>query len=106
AFLGEGNEVTGKLIYSVRKPSNSFIQRLINGEQLQIKVMESNGFEAFLGEYEEEDFDYQDIYFMYNAFRSCELWFRKQGETSKLVFKNKLLNHVKLIVNRVQGVSE
>ena len=105
-FLEENERVGQKLVYSVREPSNNFIQRLISEDTLQRSVLESNDFEGFLQENSEDDFDYQDIYFMYNAYRSFREWFIVNTEITTEVFKDKLLNHVKLIVNRVEGVSE
>lgn len=104
-FLGEHVLISDKLLYSVRKPSNNFLQKLISDENLRKNVIESQNFDDFLKKYQ-EDYDYQDIYFMYNAFRSIEVWFYNNKETSVDIFKEKFLNHVKLIVNRVEGVNE
>lgn len=105
-FLNEGDRVLEKLVYSVREPSNEFIQRLVIEEDLQRSIIESDDFVEFLGRYNKDDFDYQDIYFMYNAFRSFNEWFNDNEKTTIDSFKDKLLNHVKLIVNRIEDVSE
>lgn len=105
-FLEENERVAQKLVYSVREPSNNFIQRLISEDDLRKSVLNTDGFEEFLHENNQDDFDYQDIYFMYNAFRSFRHWINENETITSDAFKHKLLNHVKLIVNRVEGVNE
>ena len=107
SFLGESELVKNKINYSVRQPSNTFLQKVINNEDDFTEVILNKPFEEYIEEYEE--FDYQDIFYMYSAIRTFDLWFNSSDENNPRVkesFKEKVLNNVKLIVNKVQDVSE
>lgn len=105
-YLGSSEKVSDKLVYAVRDTSNDFIQRLI-GEPLFLKsLIDSENFKHFI-DGNEEELDFQDIYFMYNAIKTFHVWFDNNNDTvNKDVFKNKILKNVKLIVNRIENVSE
>ena len=110
AYLGESSLIKEKLVYSVRKPSNKFIQQIINNENKFLdSVQNSDSFNLFI-EDSQDDYDYQDIYFMYSAVRTIRQWFENivnEGNPNiKNTFKRKLLINVKLIVNRIEGLSE
>lgn len=105
-FLGETKRIADKLIYSVRQPSNEFLQLLINDEDVRRRLSETESFDDFISDFEDVDYDYQDIYFMFNAYRKIEQWFKDNEDVTKVTFLEKLLNQVKLIVNRVENVSE
>jgi len=109
AYLGKPEMVKGKFIYSVRKPSNNFIQRIIDSG-IGDNILKSENFESFIEKSENEDYDYQDIYFMYSTIQTINQWFdeKKNGEISyiKEMFNRKLLKNVKLIVNKMKDVSE
>lgn len=106
AFLDDGDRIEDKLIYSVREPSNNFLQSLITDQELRSSVLASAGFDDFLEEYDEIDYDFQDIYFMFNAYRTFSKWFEENKDVSQELYHVKLLTQVKLIVNRVEGISE
>lgn len=108
SYFNETSLVKDKLYYAVRLPSNIFLQKVISNENNFIqKILESSVFDDFV---KDDDFDYQDIYFMYSALRSIDKWFlEKENEDkgiSREIFKDKLLKNVKLIVNRITGIEE
>lgn len=105
-YLEQIDLIKGKLSYDIRAVSNVFLQQLVSDHALAQKIIDSTDFHDFLNHSkEEEDYDYQDIYFMYTAYRSIHQWFAGK-ENLKEAFKRKLLHDVKLIVNHVQGVEE
>lgn len=106
AYLGEGERVKGKIVYSVREPSDKFLQSIVSDSGVRDQVLQSENFEAFTSKEENADYDFQDIFFMYNAFRAFDSWFKKNEGVSSERFCEKLLGQVKLIVNRVDGISE
>ncbi|MCC5915744.1 MAG: DUF262 domain-containing protein [Cryomorphaceae bacterium] len=109
AYLDESERVKSKLVYSVRKPSNEFIQHVIsNNDSFLTNIVATNDFDAFLSETESNgnDYDYQDIYFMYQAIHTIDNWFDDNESIVKTAFKEKLLKNVKLIVNRIENTKE
>lgn len=105
AYLGEKKLLSNKLIYAVRAISNTFIQNCIdNKDEIIERIINSENFIAFEKEHE-EDLDFQDVFFMYTAIRTIHDWFTQQNN-DKEAFKEVLLKHVKLIVNKVENVNE
>lgn len=108
SYFEESSLVEKKIYYAVRQPSNTFLQNIITNENSFIgNIIASQSFEEFVGDL---DIDYQDIYFMYSALRSIDCWFIEKDKEAKPIdrsaFKEKLLNNVKLIVNRISGIEE
>ncbi|MBS7786616.1 DUF262 domain-containing protein [Flavobacterium sp. CYK-55] len=104
-YLGVYEKVEGKLIYAVRETSNNFIQLLITESEFLESVLESTDFQNFVEE-KGSDFDFQDIFFMYNAIKTFQHWFTMNPNVNKESFKSKILNNVKLIINRIENISE
>jgi hypothetical protein len=108
SYFNETSLIKNKINYAVREPSNIFLQKVISNENEFIQsILNSASFDDFV---KDEDFDYQDIYFMYSALRCMNNWFaEKENETNgidKQIYTEKLLKNVKLIVNRISGVEE
>ena len=109
SYFEESSLVKNKIYYAVRQPSNTFLQNIISNENNFIgNIIASPSFEEFVGDL---NIDYQDIYFMYSAIRSINQWFASEKDAEfkpidKAAFKEKLLNNVKLIVNRISGIDE
>lgn len=108
SYLGESQLVKNKIRYSVRTPSNVFLQDIISNDNNFVdNIIASQSFDEYQAGL---DIDYQDIYFMYTSLRNINHWFtEKVNEVKSLdkeAFKNKLLNNVKLIVNRITGIEE
>ena len=103
SYFNEFTLVKNKINYSVREASNKFLQQITSNEnEIVNKVLESHSFEAFS---EGTNYDYQDVYFMFTALRTIDNWF-VENNIDKNTFKTKLLNNVKLIVNRISGIEE
>jgi hypothetical protein len=108
SYFEESSLVKNKIYYAVRQPSNTFLQNIISNENNFIgNIIASLSFEKYVAD---SDIDFQDIYFMYSAIRSINLWFAEKDAESKPIdrtaFKEKLLNNVKLIINRISGIEE
>ena len=103
SYFNEFTLVKNKINYSVREASNKFLQQITSNEnEIVNKVLESHSFETFS---EGTNYDYQDVYFMFTALRTIDNWF-VENNIDKNTFKTKLLNNVKLIVNRISGIEE
>lgn len=106
SYLGETDKVKGKLKYSVREESEAFLHEVIsNNDNIHKNIKDAKDFDSFLRSNLNKDYDFQDIFFMFNAFKSFDSWF-KEKSLNKDGFKEKLLKKVKLIVNRVKNVKE
>ena len=110
SYLHQTDKVKNKIVYSVREPSNDFLQSIISDRDgILDKIKENDDFEDFVTACA-RDYDYQDIYFMYSAIRAIDCWFLNKTQNSKPIdkekFTNKFLHNVKLIVNRITGISE
>ena len=104
-YLGESKLLLNKLIYAVREVSNRFIQNCVNNkDQIIEQILTSDNFTAFKKK-QEDDLDFQDIFFMYTTLKTIDNWFAKHN-ADKDAFKEVLLKHVKLIVNKVENVNE
>lgn len=103
SYFNEFTLVKNKINYLVREASNKFLQQITTNENdIVNKVLKSHSFEAFS---EGTNYDYQDVYFMFTALRTIDNWF-VENNIDKNTFKTKLLNNVKLIVNRISGIEE
>ena len=94
SYLGEAEIVKDKLKYAVRPETDEFITHYI------LKKIEQENWADFLKSKEgEKDYDHQDIYYLFTAYNTIKKWF-ESGNKSKDEFRDKLLDHVKLIVNK------
>jgi uncharacterized protein with ParB-like and HNH nuclease domain len=102
-FLELEEFLHNKLNYAVRESSNIFINKLQQDRQNFIKtIIDSNSFDDFCESFKDEDFDYQDIFYMYSALKTFEVWFSKPNTNIEL-FKEKFCNKVKFIVNEIHS---
>lgn len=107
AYFGEFELIEGKLQYDVREESMNFLKNYVfnwklsafknNASQQGGRLLEWSE----LGIEEDDQYNYQDIFYMYNTCRTIESWFKEHSE-KKDMMKDKILNHVKLIVNLPQ----
>lgn len=94
-------DLSKRLVYSVRESSRKFLERLATD---MYDITSQSDWDSFLadmkGRFPDEDFDYQDIYYMFTACRTVSSWInRQQQDFNKEAFLHKLLYNVKLIVN-------
>jgi hypothetical protein len=101
SFLGESQLVENKLRYSVRlDTTHNFISDFIIANKISI-----DNWLDFLNANTDKDYDHQDIYYLFTAYNTIKKWFETQN-FDKDSFKNKLLDKVKLIVNKPDTDSE
>ena len=89
--------VKGKLNYSVRPVTHSFITDYI----LTAKIKEYQNWDSIkvIKYRDNDDFDHQDIYYLFSAYNIIKAWFAEHS-IDEDEFEDKLINNVKLIVNK------
>ena len=102
SYLGECELINGKMQYNVRKETEEFLTEYVfkPGDLKEIQ-----DWQQFLARNEGKDYDYQDIFYLFNAYKTVQTWFEANPH-SVTVMKNKILNHVKLIVNLPKNIEE
>lgn len=105
AYLGENGLVKDKLEYKIRTESQEFLKNYVYSNTLD--QFKNNNAGAPLLEWNQlgivgnDKFNFQDIFYMYNAYRTIQRWFDNNNAV-KDEMKDKILNRVKLIVNLPQ----
>jgi len=101
-----------KIKYNIREITQDFLTKLVNDDNFGIDGSSVRFHELFQGEDTSswnvfvesyDEFDYQDIFYLFNAYKSIRKWLFEHEKTRK-EFIYKLLHHVKLIVNNVPDV--
>lgn len=85
-----------KLKYDIREKSEEFLQRYILGQDNIL-----SNWDDFLNAHPVEDYNHQDIYYLYTAKKTVETWLQ-QKRSNKFDtghFAQKFLDRVKFIVN-------
>jgi hypothetical protein len=105
SYLGETELVDGKISYpknSIRTKTYEFLRDSI------INIKYSNTFNQNWMTFLEgkEEFNHQDIFYLYNAAQTIKKWFESKDDNYKENFTKKLKKHVKLIVNNIRGAEE
>ena len=101
SFLGKYDLIKDKIDYQVRRNTSiKFIKNYICSKES--KIDNHSDWKRFI-DGKEDELDYQDIYYMFNAYITISKWF--EG-IDKDVFLNKLLNKVCLIVNMLNENTE
>lgn len=104
SYLNEFALINGKLNYKVRKETEDFLKEFIFqrsnikeiGTWNQFLEITSNG---------GKDYDFQDVYYIFNAYKTIQSWFENNTQ-SLSVMKDKILNHLKVIVNLPKNIDE
>lgn len=102
-YLGLEEVLLGKFHYAVRESSNHFISRLQNERETFVGlILGSTSFDDFCEQNKNDDFDHQDIFYMYSAIRTFNTWLsHKMGMVE--VLKEKMIHRVKFIVNEIHS---
>lgn len=108
SYLGETELFRNRIKYNIRTNSHEFLNDYVFSGHLSSFMSNREGMPLI--EWEnlniDEQYNYQDIFYMYNACQTIECWFDIEiHKEAKEVIKDKLLNHVKLIVNLPQITS-
>lgn len=104
SYLDEYGLINEKLQYNVRHETEEFLKEYIfkpselktihNWEEL-LEIACNKG----------KDYYYQDIFYLFNAYKTVQTWFEANPDFVS-VMKDKILNHVKLIVNLPKNIEE
>jgi len=102
--LGFADLVTNKLIYAVRPETHTFLTTYITGAiaqaPLDFTVTWPNP------ALNNKDFNRQDIFYLYETVNTVDNWLANKKPEEKVIFKQKVLNDVKLIVNKIDSDAE
>lgn len=104
SYFKEFDLIKGKLKYSVREETEDFLNNYIYSDSSIADYVDWDGFLETTKK-EGKDYDYQDIYYLFNAYRSVKKWFSDKL-TRETDVKDKILNNVKLIINLPKNVDE
>ena len=105
SYLGETELIKGKLQYNIRKETQQFLEKYIFSQELN--NFKNNQPNSRLLEWDEldikddDEYNYQDIFYLYNAYRSIQRWFTGHDDVKSEMI-GKIKNKVKLIVNLPQ----
>ena len=105
SYLGETELIKGKLQYNIRKETQQFLEKYIFSQELN--NFKNNQPNSRLLEWDEldikddDEYNYQDIFYLYNAYRTIQLWFTEHDDVKSEMI-GKIKNKVKLIVNLPQ----
>ena len=104
SYLNEYELIYEKLQYNVRKETEEFLKEYIFKPN-ELKNIQN--WEQFLEitSIEGKDYDYQDVFYLFNAYKAIQTWFETYPN-SVTAMKDKILNHVKLIVNLPKNIEE
>lgn len=100
SYLGETELVKRKIKYSIRPITEKYIVEYIL-QQKDLGFEDWNDLLDNLG----NEYNHQDIYFLFNARHEIEKWFVEKNR-DKESYKHKLKENVKLIVNKVDVENE
>lgn len=104
SYLNEYELINEKSQYNVRKETEEFLKEYIFKPN-ELKNIQN--WEQFLEitSIEGKDYDYQDVFYLFNAYKAIQTWFETYPN-SVTAMKDKILNHVKLIVNLPKNIEE
>ena len=87
---------------SIREKTNSFLNDFITNHDGDDVLDIYESWEGLISEH--PDFDHQDIYYIYHAYKVINDWLDELEDKDE--FKQKLLEHVKFISNYIEGEEE
>lgn len=104
SYLNEYELINEKLQYNVRKETEEFLKEYIFKPN-ELKNIQN--WEQFLENtsIKGKDYDYQDVFYLFNAYKAIQTWFETYPN-SVTAMKDKILNHVKLIVSLPKNIEE
>lgn len=104
SYLNEYKLINEKLQYNVRKETEEFLKEYIFKSD---KLKTIPNWEEFLkiASNDGKDYNYQDVFYLFNAYKTIQTWF-ETNPNSVTAMKDKILNHVKLIVNLPKNIDE
>lgn len=104
SYLGEYSLINEKIQYNIRKETEEFLKEYIY-KSSKIKTIEDWEQLLSISSRENKDYDYQDVYYLFNAYKSVQSWFDSYPHKIDDM-KDKILNHIKIIVNLPKNIDE
>lgn len=103
--LGLEEFAKNRIEYAIRTNTQEFISKYITETNVELKSQNFKiGWENF--KILHPIYDHQDIYYLYSTVVTIDTWLEEKDEEFKSKFKEGLLHHVKLIVNKVESDNE
>lgn len=104
SYLDEYELINEKLQYNVRYETENFLNEYIF-KSSELRNIQDWDQLLEIARNEEKDYDYQDIFYLFNAYKTVQTWFEANPDFVSIM-KDKILNHVKLIVNLPKNIEE
>lgn len=104
SYLDEYGLINEKLQYNVRPETEEFLKEYIF-KPSELKTIHNWEGLLEIACNKGKDYDYQDIFYLFNAYKTVQTWFEANPDFVS-VMKDKILNHVKLIVNLPKNIEE
>lgn len=104
SYLGEYNLINDKLCYNVRQETEDFLGEYIFKESIIRTIGSWDGL-LDITSADGKDYDYQDIFYLFEAYKTVQKWFEARPQLVSAM-KDKILNHLKLIVNLPKNIDE
>ena len=104
SYLGEFDLINGKLHYNVRNETEKFLKEYIF-KPSNIKSIQTWEQLLAITNNEGNDYDFQDVFYLFNAYKTIQLWFEAHSQSTSEM-KDKILNHLKVIVNLPKNIEE
>lgn len=104
SYLGEYSLINEKIQYNIRKETEEFLKEYIY-KSSNIKTIENWDQLLSISSLENKDYDYQDIYYLFNAYKTVQSWFDSYPHKEPEM-RDKILNHIKIIVNLPKNIDE
>ena len=104
SYLGEYSLINEKIQYNIREETEKFLKEYIYKSS---KIKNIKDWEQLLSisSRENKDYDYQDVYYLFNAYKTVQSWFDSYPHKIDDM-KDKILNHIKIIVNLPKNIDE
>lgn len=104
SYLEEFALIDGKLHYNVRNETEEFLKKYIF-KPSNIRSIQSWEQLLDITNREGKDYDFQDVFYLFNAYKTIQSWFESNSQ-SAAEMKEKILNHLKVIVNLPKNIEE
>lgn len=104
SYLGEYSLINEKIQYNIRKETEEFLKEYIY-KSSNIKTIENWEQLLSISSLENKDYDYQDVYYLFNAYKTVQSWFDSYPYKEPEM-RDKVLNHIKIIVNLPKNIDE
>jgi hypothetical protein len=104
SYLGEFDLISDKLQYKVRNETEDFLKEFIF-KPSNLKDIQTWDELLQITRVANKDYDFQDVFYLFNAYKTIQSWFESNPQSINEM-KNKILNHLKVIVNLPKNIDE